>query len=178
MAEIDIPAEIVSVALGPKVTVIDVDDGPLELWNAQYPRLAGWCAAVLGDEDLASDIAMEAFVRVLSRWRRLEEPRPYLYATAMNLMRDHWRATAREAGLVKRLRDDGVEDRARVRDHWLVDLTHRLPERLRGPVLLFYGADLSVEEVASALHRPIGTVKRQLADARARLLVMLEEENR
>ena len=50
----------------------------------------------------------------------------------------------------------------------------RLPERMRVPVLLHYYADLSIAEVASALHRPEGTVKRMLYDARARLLNMIE----
>ena len=42
------------------------------------------------------------------------------------------------------------------------------------PVLLHYYADLSIAEVAGAMHRPEGTVKRMLYDARARLLGMIE----
>jgi RNA polymerase sigma-70 factor (ECF subfamily) len=34
------------------------------------------------------------------------------------------------------------------------------------PVLLHYYADLSIAEVASAMHRPEGTIKRMLYDAR------------
>ena len=45
---------------------------------------------------------------------------------------------------------------------------------MRVPVLLHYYADMSIAEVAAALHRPKGTIKRMLFDARARLHSMLE----
>jgi RNA polymerase sigma-70 factor (ECF subfamily) len=41
--------------------------------------------------------------------------------------------------------------------------------RLREVVLLHYYADLPVAEVAAAIHRPVGTVKRRLHEARALL---------
>jgi DNA-directed RNA polymerase specialized sigma24 family protein len=43
-------------------------------------------------------------------------------------------------------------------------------------VLLHYYADMSVAEVAAALHKPEGTVKRMLFDARARLHGWLEAD--
>jgi DNA-directed RNA polymerase specialized sigma24 family protein len=43
-------------------------------------------------------------------------------------------------------------------------------------VLLYYYADMSVDEVAAALHRPPGTIKRTLSDARSKLHSMLEDE--
>ncbi len=49
----------------------------------------------------------------------------------------------------------------------------RLPGHLRDVVLLHYYADLPVEEVARALRRPVGTVKRRLSDARGILAVTL-----
>ena len=61
-------------------------------------------------------------------------------------------------------------------DPWLHDLVERLPERLRTPVLLHYCADMSVAEIAAALHKPEGTIKRMLFDARARLHGWLEED--
>ena len=43
------------------------------LWAEHYSRLAGWCAAIVGDQDVARDVASEAFVRLLSRWRTVVE---------------------------------------------------------------------------------------------------------
>jgi RNA polymerase sigma-70 factor (ECF subfamily) len=48
-----------------------------------------------------------------------------------------------------------------------------LPERLRDVVLLHYFADLTVEDVATAVNRPAGSVKRQLSEARAALATAL-----
>ena len=61
-------------------------------------------------------------------------------------------------------------------DPWLRDLVERLPDRLRAPVLLHYYADMSIAEVAAALHQPEGTIKRMLFDARARLAGWLEAD--
>jgi RNA polymerase sigma-70 factor (ECF subfamily) len=54
-------------------------------------------------------------------------------------------------------------------DTSLRDLVERLPGHLREAVLLHYYADLPVAEVAAALRRPVGTVKRRLHEARALL---------
>ena len=61
-------------------------------------------------------------------------------------------------------------------DPWLRDLVERLPDRMRAPVLLHYYADMSIDEVAAALHRPPGTIKRTLSDARSKLHTWLEDE--
>ena len=138
------------------------------LWNEQYAPLAGWCAALVGDRDVAHDIASEAFARLLSRWLTVRDPKGYLYVTATNLVRDRWRAEQRDRKLQARL-EQTVPLSTPACDPWLRDLVERLPDRLRAPVLLHYYADMSVAEVAVALHRPEGTVKRMLFDGRARL---------
>src|SRR4029077_6970811 len=67
-----------------------------ELFNACYPRLAGWVRRLVDDDDTAHDIATEAFTRLLSRWSSLDNPQSYLYMIATNLVRDHWRKAGRE----------------------------------------------------------------------------------
>jgi RNA polymerase sigma-70 factor (ECF subfamily) len=61
-------------------------------------------------------------------------------------------------------------------DHGLRALVDSLPERLRIPVLLHYYADLPIKEVARVMHRPLGSVKSRLNEARCRLAVLLVEE--
>src|ERR671912_1544561 len=72
------------------------DDAASELFHADYPRLAGWCRRLVDDADTAHEIASEAFVRLWSRWSGVEDPRGFLYVTATNLVRDHWRKVERE----------------------------------------------------------------------------------
>lgn len=143
------------------------------LWNDHYAVLAGWCASLVGDKEAAHDIASEAFARLLSRWFTVKDPKGYLYVTATNLVRDRWRREQRDRKLQARL-EETTPVSTPACDPWLRDLVERLPDRLRVPVLLHYYADLSIAEVAAALHRPEGSIKRMLFDARARLAGWLE----
>ena len=160
-------------APGAAATALSRDEAARVLWNQHYGPLAGWCAALVGDRDAAHDIASEAFTRLLSRWVTVHDPKGYLYVTATNLVRDRWRRQQRDRRLCQRI-EERTETSTPACDPWLRDLVERLPERMRVPVLLHYYADLSIAEVAGAMHRPEGTVKRMLYDARARLLSMIE----
>lgn len=150
------------------------EDAARALWNQHYAPLAGWCAALVGDRDAAHDIASEAFTRLLSRWLTVHDPKGYLYVTATNLVRDRWRREQRDRKLRARLEETAPVATPAV-DPWLRDLVERLPDRLRSPVLLHYYADMSVAEVAAALRKPEGTIKRMLYDARACLAGWLED---
>jgi RNA polymerase sigma factor (sigma-70 family) len=59
----------------------------------------------------------------------------------------------------------------------LDDELQRLPQRYRRPIVLFYLEGKSVEEVATALGRPRGTVLSQLARGRERLRLRLAQRN-
>src|SRR5271166_5566025 len=72
-----------------------------ELFNACYPRLAGWVRRLVDDDETAHEIASEAFTRLLSRWTGLDNPQSYLYMIATNLVRDHWRKTGRERNAIR-----------------------------------------------------------------------------
>jgi RNA polymerase sigma-70 factor (ECF subfamily) len=168
-------AVVTAGAPGATAAALTRDEAARVLFDLHYAPLAGWCATLVGDRDAAHDIASEAFTRLLSRWLTVRDPKGYLYVTATNLVRDRWRREQRDRKLRERL-EQTAPTSTPATEPWLRDLVERLPDRMRAPVLLFYYADLSVAEVASALHRPEGTIKRLLSDARARLLVMLQEE--
>src|SRR5215469_544736 len=74
-----------------------------DLFNACYPRLAGWVRRLVDDDDTAHEIASEAFTRLLSRWSGLDNPQSYLYMIATNLVRDHWRKSGRERRAMRSL---------------------------------------------------------------------------
>jgi len=76
-------------------------DAAEELFNACYPRLAGWVRRLVDDDETAHEIAAEAFTRLLSRWSGLDNPQSYLYMIATNLVRDHWRKTSRERRAIR-----------------------------------------------------------------------------
>jgi RNA polymerase sigma-70 factor, ECF subfamily len=146
-----------------------------ELFNACYPRLAGWVRRLVDDDETAHEIASEAFTRLLSRWGGLDNPQSYLYMIATNLVRDHWRRTGRERNAIKVMTAAGPADPAYhpAQDVDVRSLIQSLPERLRSPFLLHYYGGFGLKEVAVMLGRPEGTIKADLFNARARLKAAL-----
>ncbi|WP_222854125.1 RNA polymerase sigma factor [Fodinicola acaciae] len=138
-----------------------------ELYEAEYGRLAGWSNKLVNDSELAHDITTECFVRLMARWTRVTQPRPWLYMTATNLIRDHWRKQQRERKALVRLAEPPQTEPAP--DPTIRDLVEQLPERMRTVVLLHYYADLPVHEIANVIGKAEGTVKRALFDARQKL---------
>ena len=138
------------------------------LYSTEFSRLAGYLTSLTGNPDVAREAAQEAFTRLFARWRKVSEPRGFVYVVATNLVKHHWRQGGRERSAVNSLGITTEHGRA-AHDPWLRDLVDRLPDRLREVVLLHYYADLPVADVALAIHRPVGTVKRRLHEARALL---------
>ena len=143
-----------------------------DLYAAEYPAVARYAYRLTGDADAAAEIAQEAFTRLLARWIGVAEPRPYLFRVATNLAKDRWTRRARELG-ARRLGVGVPDEVADGPDFSVADAVGRLPAKHRDVVLLHYYADLSVPDVAAALHRPAGTVKRLLSEARAQLATAL-----
>lgn len=138
------------------------------LYRDEYPKVAGYAFRLTRDTELAHDVAQEAFTRLLSRWVGVREPRAYVFHVATNLARDAWKARVR----AERLATDAAlapTETEPAPDRSVLDAIARLPRRHREVVLLHYYADLAVPDVASAVGRPPGTVKRQLSEARAHL---------
>jgi RNA polymerase sigma-70 factor, ECF subfamily len=150
-----------------------------DLFNACYPRLAGWVRRLVDDDDTAHEIASEAFTRLLARWSGLDSPQSYLYMIATNLVRDHWRKSGRERRAIRSLTAAVPADPAYhpAQDVDVRALLEGLPARLRSAFLLHYYAGFPVREVASMLGRPEGTIKADLHHARARLKAALGSED-
>ncbi len=147
-----------------------------EIYQAHYGTLAGWTARLVGDRDLAHDLATEAFIRLLRHWGEVAEPRAWLYTTTANLVRDHWRKRGREAIAYGKV---GYDLETAHTPDLATTMTVReavlsLPDRLRVTVLLHYFADLTVAQVAAQLGKSEGAVKRDLWEARGKLAVILE----
>ena len=154
-------------------------DAAEELFKGVYPKLAGWVRRLVDDDDTAHEIASEAFVRLLSRWTRVDSPQSYLYMIATNLVRDHWRKTERERRAIRRVTAGVTQDPVAypVQDVDVRNLIASLPPRLRDPFLLHYYGGFAIREVATLLRRPEGTIKADLFAARARLKTALGERD-
>jgi RNA polymerase sigma-70 factor, ECF subfamily len=145
---------------------------------ASYPRLVGQLTALTGSLEDAEDAVQEAFARASTRWGRLrayDSPEAWVRRVAINLATSGLRRARRRLAALARLGEPAAEAAQRV-DRLAIEAgMRRLPLRFRQVLVLYYGADLSVEQVAEQLRLPAGTVKSRLARARAALGAYLDE---
>jgi RNA polymerase sigma-70 factor, ECF subfamily len=132
-----------------------------------------------GNLELAKDVHADTFERVLRtrfRWDpRKGSQKTWLYSIALNVLRDHGRRRGAEARAYERTTAGNVprswEEDAERRDSRdaLLRAIGQLADDEREAVSLFYGADLSVEEIARVAGARAGTIKQRLYRARERL---------
>lgn len=150
----------------------------------QGPLLGFFYRMLGGDRALAEDLVQDTFLRLL-RQRTYRPPlafRPWLYAVASNVARDHRRAArSRPAGagdeLLALLPDPapGPDERAAamLEATRLGDALARLGEDVRATLVLRYANDLSLADISAVLGVPLGTVKSRLNAGTRRLRELL-----
>jgi RNA polymerase sigma-70 factor, ECF subfamily len=160
---------------------------PIEgLFVAHFGSIYRFAACRVG-RDAALDIAAETFAQALRSAARLDterDARAWLFGIANNVIRHHRRAEERRIRAYSAVeRQPGVEGRngqlpepenlLRAR---LVEGLLQLDARDRETLLLFAWADLSYEEIATALEIPPGTVRSRIHRARHILRESLGED--
>jgi RNA polymerase sigma-70 factor (ECF subfamily) len=138
------------------------------LYTEHAAGLLGFLAYQTGDRTLAEDIVADTFERVLtsrSGWRGQSGEKTWLYAIAMNRLRDLARRRGAESRALERAASVSTpaDDLGAVADR---DLLQRglqtLPEEEREVVALRFGADLSLREIAELLKERQSTVEGRL----------------
>jgi len=152
---------------------------------------------MLGDRDEAQDIAQDAFVRAyrgIGAFRREAKLSTWLVSITMNLCRNRRRWWARRRRLIVASLDEPleyeegalghqVEDpgprppevaQSRERQRQLAAALAQLDEPSRAVVVLRDVEGYAYEEIAQALHTPVGTVKSRLNRARLQLRALLD----
>jgi RNA polymerase sigma factor (sigma-70 family) len=147
------------------------------LYDAHAASLLAFLEYRTGNLELAKDIHADTFERILkTRWRfdsRRGSQKTWVYAIALNVLRDQGRRRAAEARALDRVSaggEDHWEESGRLDDR---DAVRRglatLPDDEREAVALYYGADLSLEEIARVTGTRTTTIKGRLSRARDRL---------
>ena len=150
-----------------------------EFYAGVFNRLVGQLFLVTGSLAEAEDVVQEALTRAAGRWGRLRDydvPEIWVRRVAMNLATDGFRRSRRRLLLAARLLPDphppppldGVV---------IAEALRGLPIAQRKAVVLHYLLDLPVEQVATELGVPVGTVKSRLARARSALATRLGPES-
>jgi RNA polymerase sigma-70 factor, ECF subfamily len=165
-------------------------------FNALYDRHArpvhAYFLGHTGDDQVASDLLQETFLRV---WRHRadletmpeERQRYWLFGIGRNLLTDHYRRQAvrsivqdAEAESLEAHPDPASAAGSASRDE-VLDLDAaiaRLPEGLRVVLAMSVLGEMTSGEIGEALGRPAGTVRYQLSQARRALAEMLAPGSR
>lgn len=154
----------------------------LELFEANYRDMCRLATLLLSDPHRAEDMVQEAFLRTYSGWGKLRHPEradAYVRRSVVNLCRSglrhrlvETRGNARAAGQPQLPGWDGDGTGTSIA---VLHAVRALPTRQRTAVVLRYYADLSQSDMAETMGCSVGTVKSQLAKARAALSRSLGE---
>lgn len=156
-----------------------------EIYDIYSPRLYRYAMRLLGDGCAAEDCVSETFSRFLKALQAGKGPRDYLQAylfrTAHNLVVDHYRRNAEHSAeeltenLPQAETTEGVaEDNLRQRR--VRAALHKLTEHQQQVVALKFLEGWENEEIACALHKPVGAVKSLQHRALAQLQKILLDE--
>ena len=151
------------------------------LYAEHAEPLLGFLIYRTGDRPLAEDLLADTFERALRSRRRFDRRRgsakTWLYAIALNLLRDHARRAAAEGRALERAGpaaagSPDLGDAVEHRDVVQRALATLSPEE-REAIALRFGGDLTVPEVARLLGQPLarveGRVYRALRKLRERI---------
>lgn len=150
------------------------------LFRSLYPRLVAVGVAMLGDVEVARDLAQETMARGHRRWVAVssaDSPEAWLRRVMINLVIDHLRRRRVEARAMERLARGAVHVEDTRADPRLAEMLEVLSDRQRAVVTLFYVDDLPIAAIAKVLAIAPGTVKALLWKARRSLERHLEEES-
>jgi RNA polymerase sigma-70 factor (sigma-E family) len=154
------------------------EDRIRQLFDREYGGLCRLAYLIVGDRSQAEDVVMDAFVRTFASWRRIRDvdrADAYLRRAVVNASRSRARRRQTEqrgsaAATAAQLPAAGDWDTGqREGDRVVLDAVRQLPHGQRAAVVLRYYQDLPEADIARALGCSVGTVKSQLAKARAAL---------
>jgi RNA polymerase sigma-70 factor (ECF subfamily) len=144
---------------------------------ASRERLVLQVAALTGDPAEALDHVQEAFIRAWMRWDRVgryDDPEGWVRRVAVNQAVSRWRRARRV--VLRPGADEGAIALDPEQQSVIVALG-RLSAHEREAVVLHHLIGYSVEEIATELSVPSGTVKSWLLRGRARLARELRGED-
>lgn len=154
-----------------------------QLFSLYHDSLVRMLYRRTGDRDRAEDLAQETFARAVTA--PPENPRPWLFAVALNLVREDGRKAVRQGRRLELLRSEQVESAPRPDVEFdrneataavraaLMSLGDRDRE-----ALLLRAEGFSYDDIAATLGLARGAVGTTLARARRRLVEAYRNGNR
>ena len=151
------------------------------LYEHYSGALYGVIKQIVGDVELGNDVLQETFVNI---WRRIEsydEAKGRLFTWMLNVARNAAIDKIRSKGFRQSQRQiplDGETIQTSVRpgidDYGLKKLILKLKDEQRLLIDLSYFQGYSHEQIATALHIPLGTVKTRIRSALTQLRALMQ----
>jgi RNA polymerase sigma factor (sigma-70 family) len=154
------------------------DDRFEQLYTEHAQALFGFLNYRTGDRVLAEDLLADTFERALRARRRFDSrkasEKTWLYAIALNCLRDHARRRATEGRALQRMTSGpGPGSTGEMEEVSDRDLINRnlavLSEEEREAIALRFGADLTVPEIAKLTGERLTTVEGRVYRALRKL---------
>ncbi len=166
-----------------------------DLMDRYAKRLFHYLVRSLQNEDDASDLAQETFVRVYQNRARFDPNQKFttwLYAIASNLVRDRYRWRSRHPQVSLDAENEQTEtafkeslsasdlapdEQLQMSEHSaaVAQAVAALPEELRQPLILAVYQELSQAEIAQILNCSVKAVETRIYRARQRLRMALAQ---
>ncbi len=152
----------------------------------------GFCYKLTRDKHQADDLYQDTFLRATELCHKIDNdqnPKSFLIAIAANTWKNQKRKFGWRHNIVKIVAfQDDYDNTSHLIDtttpelvaltnelHTMVDMaSESLNDKLKIPLYMYYTAGLSVEDIASALKIPTGTVKSRLYKARKMIKEYME----
>ena len=152
-----------------------------EFYRGTAARVVHLVYASTGDLSLAQDCTQEAYARAWSDWARVSEyadPLAWVRTVARRLAISDWRRSrARQRAYARHGARTATAPPGE--DHVaIVTALKAIPAPMRDAIVLYYIADLSVDQIAAETGSPPGTVKARLHRGRAQLADLLRTTER
>ena len=157
-------------------------------------EIYSFCVYLTGNRPEAEELYQDTFLKAMEVLDRIQEegnPKSYLLSIAIRLWKNGNRKMFRRNRIAPTKSTEetpveavapGATEKSEVEEGMLrreeirqvQEIMRRLPDKYRIPLCLYYGEELSVEEIAGCLQIPQGTVKSRLHKAREKMKEELE----
>ena len=151
------------------------------LYEHYSGALYGVVKQIVGDAELSNDVLQETFVNIWKRMESYDESKGRLFTWMLNIARNAAIDKTRSKGFQQSQRQislDGEVIQSSVRpgvdDYGLKKLILKLKDEQRLLIDLSYFQGYTHEQIATALHIPLGTVKTRIRSALTQLRALIQ----
>ena len=151
------------------------------LYEHYSGSLYGVVKQIVGDAELSNDVLQETFINVWKRIELYDETKGRLFTWMLNIARNAAIDKTRSKGFQQSQRQiplDGEVIQSSVRpgvdDYGLKKLLLKLKDEQRLLIDLSYFQGYTHEQIATALHIPLGTVKTRIRSALTQLRALIQ----